>query len=146
MGCQAFLQGTFPTQGSNPCLVCLLHYRQILYPLRHLGSPYCLGHVLIGSQSSMGSVTLRASHRDQDTSCVALYHKGPSPQSACVPQSRQRNLVLNAKVSQEEMQKEEAFPFYLFDTLPVSGSLGTNKWIPGVAVMIGVWVLWPDHV
>ena len=28
MGCHLFLQGTFPTQGSNPCL---RHYRQILY-------------------------------------------------------------------------------------------------------------------
>ena len=27
--------GIFPTQGSNPCLQCLLHYRQILYLLSH---------------------------------------------------------------------------------------------------------------
>ena len=32
-------QGIFPTQGSNPCLLCLLHFRRILYPLNHLGSP-----------------------------------------------------------------------------------------------------------
>ena len=31
VGCHFFLQGIFPTQGSNPCLPCLLHYRQILY-------------------------------------------------------------------------------------------------------------------
>ena len=31
--------GTFPTRGSNQCLLHLLHDRQILYPLRHLGSP-----------------------------------------------------------------------------------------------------------
>ena len=36
VGCHALLQGIFPTQGSN---LCLLHYRQILYPLSHLGSP-----------------------------------------------------------------------------------------------------------
>ena len=36
VGCHAFLQGIFPTQGSNPRL---LHCRQILYPLSHLGSP-----------------------------------------------------------------------------------------------------------
>ena len=36
MGCHALLQGTFLTQGSNPRL---LHCRQILYPLSHLGSP-----------------------------------------------------------------------------------------------------------
>ena len=32
MGCHAFLQGIFPTQGSN---LGLLHYRRILYCLRH---------------------------------------------------------------------------------------------------------------
>ena len=25
IGCHACLQGIFPTQGSNPCLLCLLH-------------------------------------------------------------------------------------------------------------------------
>lgn len=32
----SFLKGIFPSQGSNPGL---LHWRQILHPLRHLGSP-----------------------------------------------------------------------------------------------------------
>ena len=35
VGCQALLQGIFPTQRSN---LHLLHCRWILYPLRHLGS------------------------------------------------------------------------------------------------------------
>ena len=35
-GCHALLQGTFPTQGSNPGI---LKYRQILYRLSHQGSP-----------------------------------------------------------------------------------------------------------
>ena len=39
VGCHFLLQGIFPTQGSNPCLLCLLHCREILYPLSHLGSP-----------------------------------------------------------------------------------------------------------
>ena len=38
MGCHALLQGIFPTQESNPHLLCLLHCKQILYPLSHLGS------------------------------------------------------------------------------------------------------------
>ena len=29
----------FPTQGSNPHLLCLLHCKWILHPLSHLGSP-----------------------------------------------------------------------------------------------------------
>ena len=36
MGCYAFLQGIFPTQGFNPGL---LHCRQILYQLNYQGSP-----------------------------------------------------------------------------------------------------------
>ena len=30
-GCHFLLQRIFPTQGSNPCLLCLLHCRQIIY-------------------------------------------------------------------------------------------------------------------
>ena len=36
VSCHFFLQGIFPTQGSNPGL---LHCRQILYHLSHQGSP-----------------------------------------------------------------------------------------------------------
>ena len=38
MGCHFLLQGIFPTQGSNEHLLCLLHYKWILYPLSHQGS------------------------------------------------------------------------------------------------------------
>ena len=37
VGCHALIQGTFPTQGSNPGLP---HCRQILYHLSHQGSPF----------------------------------------------------------------------------------------------------------
>ena len=37
-GCHALLQGTFPTQGSNPRLLCLLRGRRTLQPLNHLGA------------------------------------------------------------------------------------------------------------
>ena len=40
VGCHFLLQGIFPTQGSNPCL---LHCRRILYCLIHRGSP-CIDH------------------------------------------------------------------------------------------------------
>ena len=39
VGCHSLLQGIFPTQGSNPCL---LHCRQILYCLSHQGSPHIM--------------------------------------------------------------------------------------------------------
>ena len=39
MGCHFLLQGIFPTQELNPCLLCLLHFKWILYSLSHQGSP-----------------------------------------------------------------------------------------------------------
>jgi len=41
VGCHAVLQG-ISTKELNPYLLCLLHCRQVLYPLSHLGSPYLL--------------------------------------------------------------------------------------------------------
>ena len=37
--CHALLQGIFLTLGLNPCLLCLLHCRETLYPLSHQGNP-----------------------------------------------------------------------------------------------------------
>ena len=39
VGCHFLLPGIFPTQGSNPCLLRLLHWQVISLPLRNLGSP-----------------------------------------------------------------------------------------------------------
>ena len=39
VGCHALLQEIFPTQGSNPCLLWLLHCKRILLPLESLGKP-----------------------------------------------------------------------------------------------------------
>ena len=42
-GWHFLLQGVFLTQGSNPCLLCLLHWQVDSLPLIHLGSPFvCL--------------------------------------------------------------------------------------------------------
>ena len=38
VGCHALLQGIFPTQGSNSCLLHLLHWQMGSLPLRHLRS------------------------------------------------------------------------------------------------------------
>ena len=40
VGFHFLLQGVFPTQGSNLPLLCLLHCRQIFYPLSPWGSPF----------------------------------------------------------------------------------------------------------
>ena len=42
MGCHALPQGIFPTQGSHPSLLHFRHWQQILYHLRHLGSPWTI--------------------------------------------------------------------------------------------------------
>ena len=59
----SLLQGIFPTQGSNPGL---LHYRQILYQLRHKGSP----RILVGVAYPFSS---RSSQPRNQTriSCIA---------------------------------------------------------------------------
>ena len=43
LGCHALLQGIFPTQGLNPCILCLLHWQVgflffVFYHKDHLGS------------------------------------------------------------------------------------------------------------
>ena len=35
----SFSRGIFLTQGSKPRFLCLLHYKRVLYPLSHQGSP-----------------------------------------------------------------------------------------------------------
>ena len=39
VGCHALLQGIFLTQGSNPCLSCLLHWQGGSLPLAPPGKP-----------------------------------------------------------------------------------------------------------
>ena len=45
VGCHALLQ-IFPTQGSNPSLLCLLHWQAGSLPLSYLGSIRKLGGML----------------------------------------------------------------------------------------------------
>ena len=50
MGCHFFLWEISPTQGSNPCLLCLLCCRWILYLLSHQGSLFmCLFNLLLAA-------------------------------------------------------------------------------------------------
>ena len=39
VGCHTLLQGIFLTQGSNPCLLCLLHWQAVSLPLTPPGKP-----------------------------------------------------------------------------------------------------------
>ena len=40
VGCHFLLQGIFPTQGSNSCLLYLLHWQAGSLPLSHQGRPF----------------------------------------------------------------------------------------------------------
>ena len=46
-GLPILLQGIFPTHGSNPCLLCLLHWQADSLPLGHQGSLPSLSLVII---------------------------------------------------------------------------------------------------
>ena len=45
MGCQFLLQGIFPTQGLNLCVLCLLHWQADYLPLAPTETP--MGHSLL---------------------------------------------------------------------------------------------------
>ena len=57
VGCYFLLQGIFLTQGLNPCL---LHCRQMLYPLSHQGSPrnniICMQQIFKGYLQGFGVI------------------------------------------------------------------------------------------
>ena len=57
-GCHFLLQGTFPTQGSNLCLLPLLHWQADSLPLSHLGSPSCIVYapIICKTNSTDGTV------------------------------------------------------------------------------------------
>ena len=45
VGCHFLLRGIFLTQGSNLCVLCLLHWQWVLQHQRHLGYPsQCINH------------------------------------------------------------------------------------------------------
>ena len=55
VGCHALLQGVFPTQGSNPCLSCLLHWQAWSLPLEPPGRDM---HTLCCAKSPQSCPTL----------------------------------------------------------------------------------------
>ena len=88
VGSLSFLQGIFPSQGSNPGL---LHYRRILYQLNHKGSP------LSGERPSMekqGMLTADAPPRliwtrltsSEDYSCSGSRFSGWSRHWLSIPE------------------------------------------------------------
>ena len=69
--CHALLQGIFPTQGSNPCFLCLLHWQAGSLPLVPPGRPHAfLNYFRFKRKACFDAVlskhpTLAFSHRVQ---------------------------------------------------------------------------------
>ena len=57
MGCHALLQGISPTQGSNPCLLHLLHWQEGSLPLGPLWKRSLAGCSQWGSQRSQAQLS-----------------------------------------------------------------------------------------
>ena len=54
VGHHAFLQGIFPSQESNPCLLCLLHWQEASLPLGPPGKPETgRGRPIFGTEAQM---------------------------------------------------------------------------------------------
>ena len=67
VGCHSLLQGTFQSKGSNPCLLCLLHWWADSLPLSHLGNPFFAWDTLFqfSSVHLLSRVLLFATHEFQ---------------------------------------------------------------------------------
>ena len=70
VGCHLLLQGVFLTQGSNPCLLCLLNWQADSSPLSHLGSPFKKVHRIKSSKEP--EPVLSASDVSKIASCLCL--------------------------------------------------------------------------
>ena len=76
VGSLSLLQGIFPTQGSNPCL---LHCRWILYQLSYEGSPIPLEvrALLICPQRALGFISLKVSNSFNVVSLAGMCFTNP---------------------------------------------------------------------
>ena len=58
VGCHAFLQGIFPTQGSKPHLLGLLHWQTGSLPLAPPGKSYITWHVFLSNYVSLDLIII----------------------------------------------------------------------------------------
>ena len=75
MSCHFLLQGVFLAQGSNPCLLCLLHCRQMFYPLSHQGSPLKDNSYILGNVP--GCMATHFSHVQLSATLETVAHQAP---------------------------------------------------------------------
>ena len=61
----------FPTQGSNPCLLRLLHWQVISLPLHNLGNPVVFQYPLLNCAAECDPHSQGTGGRDQHVSLLA---------------------------------------------------------------------------
>ena len=118
VGCQSLLQGIFPTQGLNPCL---LHCRQILYRLSHQGSsPDSVVTLERPSLLTTPSNVLRPPHPTQKHHCLGCLQclDGPGFLSSLKPniwtQVRQLDSTMDVgRAHQRPLMDAACYPFGL---------------------------------
>ena len=97
-GCHVLLQGIFSTQGWSKHLFCLLHWRQVLYHSRHLGSTTSYQEESNPDGSSSQRLLCVYSVNRHDMSTYCMPHPAPAPgypgtpacklQLLCLPSGR----------------------------------------------------------
>ena len=112
LGCHFHLQGIFLTQGSNTSLLRLLHCRQILYLLNHLGNPpwslrivpkcFCLLILKIiyctDSECKINVYWTRYSSFVYDNNVTSkLFHKLVIDPQSCLPILHLRHLAIQVQ-------------------------------------------------
>ena len=83
VGCHFLLQGVFLTQGSNSCLLCLLHCRQMFYPLSHQGSPLKDMSIILGTMPAC-----MPTHFSLVQLCNLIDHSLPGSSVHRIPKAR----------------------------------------------------------
>ena len=84
MDCHFLIQGIFPTQGSNPCLLCLLHWQADSLSLHHLGSTFIVQCVCVCVCVCMCAKSLKSCL----TLCDPMDHCLPGPAAHGILQAR----------------------------------------------------------
>ena len=137
-GRHALLQGIFPTQGSNPHLLCLLRCRQVLSPLNHRGSPAAEKQVTVEGRSLTSSWPENHGRKPTGNSRPARAPWGggggaPSPSctSSASPSAGQVMLSLRGRRSPARAARSAVQPCWAGCALRIAMS-------PGVPLLFGL--------
>ena len=106
VACHFLLQGIFPTQGLNPCLLHLLHWQADSLLLSHLGSPIPVRGKSICKTRQMG---------------ITVAHLGTSRGSVCC---RERSID-----EWQEMDLKQQAEFHKESFVPSQGSWTFNYYM-----------------